>query len=104
MQDSVVIDVGRSERVIKGPRRRALIARDRHCRWPGCERPAIWCDGHHLVSWLHGGGGEIENQVLLCGRHHWKVHEGGWQLLRAQDNEITVIPPTVTFGLPRGPG
>src|SRR5712692_1752774 len=32
MQDSVVIDVGRSERTIKGPRRRALIARDRHCQ------------------------------------------------------------------------
>ena len=103
MQDSVVIDVGRSERVVKGPRRRALIARDRHCQWPGCERPAMWCDGHHIVSWLHGGGGEIENQVLLCGRHHWKVHEGGWQLIRTEDNEIAVIPPTVNFGYPRGP-
>src|SRR5205809_7523014 len=45
-QDSVVIDVGRAERTIKGPRRRALNARDQHCRWPGCERPASWCDGH----------------------------------------------------------
>lgn len=103
MQDSVVIDVGRSERVIKGPRRRALIARDRHCQWPGCERPAMWCDGHHIVSWLHGGGGEIENQVLLCGRHHWKVHEGGWQLIKTGDQKINVIPPTITFGYPRGP-
>ncbi|HKB17421.1 MAG TPA: DUF222 domain-containing protein, partial [Candidatus Dormibacteraeota bacterium] len=73
MQDSIVIDVGRSERTIRGPRRRALIARDQHCQWADCERPASWCDGHHLVHWLNGGGGEIENQVLLCHRHHWLV-------------------------------
>ncbi|HKW59038.1 MAG TPA: DUF222 domain-containing protein [Candidatus Dormibacteraeota bacterium] len=32
MQDSVVVDVGRSQRVIAGPKRRALIARDKHCK------------------------------------------------------------------------
>jgi len=103
MQDSVVIDVGRSERTIKGPRRRALIARDQHCQWPGCERPASKCDGHHVVHWLHGGGGEIENQILLCHRHHWMVHEGCWQLVKTGDRKIVTIAPTVTFGLPRGP-
>ena len=103
MQDSVVIDVGRSERTIKGPRRRALIARDQHCQWPGCERPASKCDGHHVVHWLHGGGGEIENQILLCHRHHWMVHEGCWQLVKTGDGKIVTIAPTVTFGLPRGP-
>jgi len=46
LKDSVVIDVGRAARTIRGPKRRALIARDRHCQWPGCERPASWCDGH----------------------------------------------------------
>ena len=103
LQDSVVIDVGRAERTIKGPRRRALIARDQHCQWPGCDRPASWCDGHHIVHWLFGGGGEIQNQVLLCHRHHVLVHEGEWQLVRADDGRVMVIPPTVTFGMPRGP-
>jgi hypothetical protein len=103
MQDSVVVDVGRAERTIRGPRRRALEARDQHCRWPGCDRPASWCDGHHVVHWLHGGGGEIENQVLLCGRHHSLVHEGGWQLIKQADGEIVPVAPTVTFGLARGP-
>ncbi|SRR5712692_107062 len=100
LQDSVVIDVGRSERTIKGPRRRALIARDKHCRWPGCERPASWCDGHHVLHWRHGGGGEIANQILLCHRHHWLVHEGNWQLAKTEDGQILPIAPTVTFGLP----
>jgi len=103
LQDSVVIDVGRSERTIKGPRRRALIARDQHCRWPGCDRPASWCDGHHLVHWLHGGGGEIENQVLLCRRHHRLVHEGGWQLVKQEDGDVVPIGPVTTFGRARGP-
>ena len=103
LQDSVVIDVGRAERGIKGPRRRALMARDQHCQWPGCDRPASWCDSHHIVHWLFGGSGEIENQVLLCHRHHVLVHEGEWQMVRAEDGRVMVIPPTVTFGLPRGP-
>jgi hypothetical protein len=98
MQDSVVIDVGRAERTIKGPRRRALIARDKHCQWAGCERPASWCDAHHVIHWLHDGGGEIENQLLLCHRHHWLVHEGGWQLVKTQDGAVLTIAPTVSFG------
>jgi hypothetical protein len=97
MQDSVVIDVGRAERTIKGPRRRALIARDQHCRWPGCDRPGSWCDGHHIVHWLAGGGGEIENQVLLCRRHHRLVHEGGWQLVKHEDGHVVPIGPMTSF-------
>ena len=104
LQDSVVIDVGRAERTIKGPRRRALIARDQQCQWPGCERPASWCDGHHIVHWLHGGGGEIENQILLCHRHHWLAHEGNWQLVKTDDGRVMPIAPTITFGpFARGP-
>src|SRR6202049_3476414 len=38
--DSMVIDVGRAKRVISGPQRKALNARDKHCVWPGCDRPA----------------------------------------------------------------
>ena len=103
MQESVVIDVGRAKRVVSGPARRALNARDRHCRWPGCERPASWCDGHHVMHWIHGGGSELENQVLLCTRHHWKVHEGNWQLVKTDDGRVVPVAPTVRFGLPRGP-
>jgi Domain of unknown function (DUF222) len=104
MKDSVVIDVGRAERVIKGPRRRALIARDQHCQWTDCDRPASFCEGHHFKHWIRGGGGEIENQILLCGRHHWKVHEGGWQLIKTDDGRVVPVAPTITFGeLPRRP-
>jgi len=102
-QESVTIDVGRSKRVISGGLNRALKARDGHCRWPGCERSASMCDGHHLVHWIHGGPTDLDNLVLLCRRHHRMVHEGGWQLIKTSDQQIVTIAPTITFGLPRGP-
>jgi hypothetical protein len=103
LNDSVPIDVGRAERVIKGPKRRALIARDKHCRWPGCERPAPWCDGHHIVHWINGGGSQLENMVLLCHRHHTMVHEGGWQIVKTDDQGLLPVAPMHVFGLARGP-
>jgi hypothetical protein len=102
--DSMVIDVGRARRVISGPQRKALNARDKGCVWPGCDRPASWTSGHHLDHWIHGGRGDLPKLILLCYRHHWMVHEGGWQIVRSDDGCITTIPPTVTFGpSPRGP-
>src|SRR5450759_65886 len=102
--ESVVIDVGRSKRVVSEPGRRALKARDGHCRWPGCDRPASWSAAHHVVHWIHGGSTDLDNLILLCHRHHWMVHEGNWQLVRGDDGRMLTIPPTVTFGPPaRGP-
>jgi hypothetical protein len=101
---SVVIDVGRAKRTISGAARKALNVRDRGCTWPGCERPASWTSGHHIRHWIHGGTNESSNLTLLCYRHHWNVHEGGWQIVRGDDGRIVTIPPVVTFGAPaRGP-
>ena len=91
--DSMVIDVGQSDRRIKGATRRALNHRDRHCRWPGCDRPASWSQGHHIKHWIHGGQSDLSNLVLLCHRHHWMVHEGRWQIVRREDGSFLTIPP-----------
>jgi Domain of unknown function (DUF222)/HNH endonuclease len=101
---SNVIDVGRARRTISGAARKALNVRDRGCTWPACERPASWTSGHHIRHWIHGGTNEPSNLTLLCYRHHWNVHEGGWQIVRGDDGRIVTIPPVVTFGaLARGP-
>jgi Domain of unknown function (DUF222)/HNH endonuclease len=101
---STVIDVGRARRTISGAARKALNVRDRGCTWPACERPASWTSGHHIRHWIHGGTNEPSNLTLLCYRHHWNVHEGGWQIVRGDDGRIVTIPPVVTFGaLARGP-
>jgi hypothetical protein len=39
-------------RTVSGPARRALNARDGHCRWPG-DRPAKWSAAHHVVRECH---------------------------------------------------
>ena len=102
--ESRVIDVGRSKRVVSEPARRALTARDRHCRWPGCERPASRSAAHHVIHWIHGGTTDLDNLILLCHRHHRMVHEGNWQIVRGDDGRMLTIPPTVTFCPPsRGP-
>ncbi len=87
-----------------GPARRALNARDGHCRWPGCDRPAKWSAAHHVVPWIHGGSTDLDNLILLCHRHHWMVHEGGWQIVRSDDGRMLTIPPVTEFQrLARGP-
>jgi hypothetical protein len=102
--ESVVIDVGRSKRVVSEPGRRALAARDGHCTWRECDRPASRSAAHHLIHWIHGGSSDLDNLVLLCHRHHWMVHEGGWQIVRGDDGRMLTVPPVVTFGPPsRGP-
>ena len=101
-QDSLTIDVGRATRKIPLALRKALNLRDQHCRWPGCERPASHCDGHHLRHWIFDGPTDLDNVFLLCKRHHRMVHEGGWQLVKVGP-ELVTIAPTITFGLPRGP-
>jgi hypothetical protein len=97
--ESAVIDVGRAKRV-SGPARRALNARDGCCRWPGCDRPPSLSAAHHVVHWIHGGSTDLDNLILLCHRHHWMVHEGKWQLVRADDGRMLAIPPAVRFRRP----
>ncbi len=102
--DSTVIDVGRARRVISGPQRKALRVRDQGCVWPGCDRPASWTSGHHLAHWIHGGASDLHNLILLCYRHRWMVHEGGWQIVRSDDGRMLTIPPVTEFqSLARGP-
>ena len=91
--ESAVIDVGRALRLPSGATRRALKARDRGCAWPNCDRPASWTVAHHLVHWVFGGRTDLANLILLCYRHHWLVHEGGWQLVRTDDGRLLAVAP-----------
>ncbi len=102
--DSTVIDVGRARRVISGSQGKALRVRDRGCIWPGCDRPATWTSAHHVVHWINGGSTDLSNLVLLCYRHHWMVHEGEWQIVRADDGRMLIVPPITPYQrLARGP-
>ena len=104
LADSVVIDVGKATRIVSAPTRRALRARDRGCRWPGCDRHVNWSTPHHTVAWSRGGPTKLPNLVLLCFSHHRLVHEGGWQVVMA-GREFRFTPPErVVMKRARGPG
>jgi hypothetical protein len=79
------LDVGRRTPVVRAPLRRAIVARDRTCRFPGCDRPHPWCDAHHVEHWAKGGPTSLDHLVLLCRPHHRLVHEGGFRLRRGPD-------------------
>jgi hypothetical protein len=68
------VDIGRRSAIVPPGMRRAVIARDRHCRFPGCDRPPAWCDAHHVLHWADGGATAVENLLLLCRRHHRMIH------------------------------
>ena len=96
------LEVGRAHRIVPHWMRKALIARDRGCRWPGCTAPASWCEVHHLRAWYYSGGlTNVDNGVLLCRWHHGKVHDG---LPDHQRWQITLDPTTgdVTVSRPGG--
>ncbi len=74
--DSEILDLGRATRTPSPAIRKALALRDGHCRFRGCDRPAVWCDAHHIVHWLRGGDTCLDNLILLCRRHHSLLHDG----------------------------
>ncbi len=73
-----ILDVGRRTRTISPALRRALAARDRQCRFPGCGNRRV--DAHHIEHWADGGPTALDNLVLLCRRHHRAVHEEGYRV------------------------
>ncbi len=75
---SAVLDYGTATRTIPATLWNALVVRDEHCRFPGCDRPAAWCKGHHVVPWAESGPTALSNLVLCCARHHHGLHQPGW--------------------------
>jgi hypothetical protein len=91
--NSEPLDVGRRTPVVSPAMRRAVIVRDRRCRFPGCDRPHAWCDAHHVVHWADGGSTAVDNLLLLCRRHHRAVHERGGFGLEIQDGRAAFRRP-----------
>jgi hypothetical protein len=87
-----ILDIGRRSRIVPAPMRRAVILRDGGCAFPGCGRPARWCQAHHIWHWSTGGPTALDNLVLLCAHHHNVVHHHGWQV-HLDPNRLPVFTP-----------
>ncbi len=72
----VPLSIGRKTRTISAAIKRALLLRDRTCRFPGCTH-SRYVDGHHIEHWANGGATAWVNLKLLCSAHHTLLHEGG---------------------------
>lgn len=88
-----VLELGRTVRTVPPPLRRAVIARDHHCRAPGCSQPARWCDVHHIDHWITGGRTDLDRLVLLCSFHHHLFHRPGWKTELDDQAVLTVRAP-----------
>jgi Domain of unknown function (DUF222) len=89
------LDVGRAQRTAPAAIRRALIARDGGCSFPGCDRPPQWCEAHHVREWIDGGETKVEDMTLHCGYHHTLIHEQGWQTVMIDDTPHVIAPPWI---------
>ena len=90
---SHVLDVGRQQRFATTAIWNALVARDRHCRFPRCTRPPTMCHAHHIQHWADGGETSLPNMLLLCGHHHRLIHNAPWHIETTAPGQYEFHPP-----------
>ena len=76
---------------------RFVRTRDTTCCFPGCDRPAVYCDVDHTVPYTAGGLTHPGNLKCLCRKHHllktfW-VGRGGWSDEQLPDGTVVWITP-----------
>ena len=90
---SAILDYGRATRTIPNNLFRAVACRDGGCRFPGCDRPVNWTQGHHIQHWRNGGPTALQNILLLCTKHHTMVHKHNWTINLEPDGQATFTKP-----------
>jgi hypothetical protein len=93
--DGPPLDVGRKTRRIPTRLRRAVLARDGVCVFPGCDRAIAQI--HHREHWTKGGPTDLGNLDGLCKFHHRLVHEGGWNMERDASGRVLFRRPDGTI-------
>jgi hypothetical protein len=86
--------LGRTTRVVPPHLRKAVIQRDKKCRFPGCQQPPSVCQIHHLIPWAKGGPTTLGNLALFCRYHHSIViHRWGWNITCHPNGTTTATAP-----------
>ncbi|MGF0309197.1 DUF222 domain-containing protein [Rhodococcus sp. IEGM1428] len=85
----------------------AVRLRDRHCRFPGCHRPADRCQLDHVIPFDHanplgGGWTTVNNLQCLCEFHHTVKTAGYWKAVMLPGGAIlwTSTSKTTRITLP----
>ncbi len=78
--DGNPLRLGRTRRFASTAQRRAVLARDGGCVFPGCDCPVSWSDIHHVEAFADGGPTDIDSLAALCRHHHGVSHRKGWEM------------------------
>ena len=75
-----------------------MRTRDLTCCFPGCDRPAEYCDVDHTIPYAARGLTHPGNLKCLCRKHHllktfW-IGPGGWSDEQLPDGTIVWTTPT----------
>ena len=92
-RDGNPLHLGREARLFSPGQRVALAIRDGGCRWKGCDRPASYCESHHIDHHAEGGNTDTDRGILLCRFHHMALHDGGWRITRDGLGDFVLHPP-----------
>ena len=88
------LDLGRTTRTVPPHLRKAVILRDKHCQFHGCEQPPSVCEVHHVIPWSKGGPTTLGNLKLYCRfHHHIVIHRWGWTIKTHPDGTTTATSP-----------
>lgn len=87
------LDLGREERLFSTKQKLVLAIRDGGCRWENCDRPASYCESHHVDPYADGGRTDVDRGILLCRWHHMELHHGGWRITRDGRADFVLHPP-----------
>jgi hypothetical protein len=71
-----------------------ILARDRTCRFPGCNCLSRNCDIDHHHDHAHGGTTSADNLGPLCARTHQVKHDAGWHVHRTPNGTTHWKSPT----------
>jgi hypothetical protein len=89
-----ILDYGRKTYRPPANLRDVILARDRTCVFPHCQRPARHCEIDHGDPWCTGGHTDADALHPLCRRHHHAKHNAGWRVTRQPDGTYLWTDPT----------
>lgn len=84
--------------------RAAVMARDGHCRFPGCSVPADRCQLDHVRPWGSGGVTAVWNLMCVCQHHHNMKSDGRFVPELDEVGDVLWVGPANSPVVVRGEG
>ena len=84
------LDVGRKQRTVSTPLKRALYVARSRLHVPGLPAQALSSTRITSSTGPNGGETSLDNLTLLCTHHHRLLHEGGFRIAREADGDASL--------------